>query len=87
MLSLWCRTNGSRPSAVGAALGGERSQGVACHRYDRAVYLTAKEASPKQASPVTVISKRGTSRRDVVIAFSIRALSPTQAYKRAQASA
>ena len=55
MLSLWCRTAGSRASNVGAALGDERCQGVTCHRYDRAVYLTAKEASPKQASPVTVI--------------------------------
>ena len=56
MLSLWCRTAGSRASNVGAALGDERCQGVTCHRYDRAVYLGAKEASPKQASPVTVIS-------------------------------
>ena len=82
MLSLWCRTAGSRASNVGAALGDERCQGVTCHRYDRAVYLTAKRGLSKTSITCHRDSNPEKGRRDVVVAFSIRALSPTQAYKR-----
>ena len=63
MLSLWCRTAGSRASNVGAALGDERCGSITCHKYDRAVYLTARQGLTKI---VMVISKVDKSRRDVV---------------------
>ena len=66
MLSLWCRTAGSRASNVGAALGDERCGGdITCHKYDRAVYIDCQ----RQGSIVMVISKGEKSRRYVVSTF------------------
>ena len=61
---LWCRTNGSRPSAVGAALGGERCNGFDVPQVrSRCVFDCHREVSPKCMVMITSGEK---SRRDVV---------------------
>ena len=82
MLSLWRRTAGSRFSNVGAALGDERCNGFDVPQVRSRCVFDCQRGLSKTSITCHRDSNPEKGRRDVVVAFSIRALSPTQAYKR-----